>query len=328
MLPLSTVFRKFPRMVRDWARSRGKEVDFEIIGEETELDKSVIEQIGDPLVHLLRNAIDHGIENPDERKKKGKRPEGTLVLTARHEGNSSVITVQDDGRGIDPDEVSKKAIQLGLVSESDLDSMGRKDRINLIFHPGFSTLDEATDASGRGVGMDVVKNHIRRLNGLIDINTEADMGTTFTIRIPLTMAIVQCLMVGVGNEIYAIPLQSVTEIVRITPQEVKRLGGEEVINLRDEIIPLIRLSEQLQASYKQESERKSIYIVIIGLVEKRFGFVVERLLGQQELVIKSLGDYLRSVGTDGLAGATVSGEGKVILILDSTSIVEKIISVA
>ncbi len=317
MLPVQRVFNKFPRLVRDLCREMKKEIDLIIRGEETELDKSVIEHIGDPLIHILRNAVDHGIEPPDEREKLGKPRRGTIILSAYQEGDHIVIEVSDDGRGIDVEKVAKKALEKGLIQKEDLQHMGERDILNLIFMPGFSTAEKITDVSGRGVGMDVVKTNIEKLNGVIELDTEVGKGTTIRIKLPLTLAIIQALMVLSNKDIYAIPLASVQEIVHLEEGQVYTIDQQAVVRIRDMVIPLLCLEEIFGEPEKiEETPRR--YVVIIGLAEQRLGILVSDLLGQQEVVIKSLGGYLTNV--PGIAGATIMGDGRVCLILDITGI--------
>ena len=311
MQPVGKVFNKFPRMVRDLAKAKGKEITITLNGVDTELDKTVIEEIGDPLVHLIRNSVDHGIETPDERVKSGKSPEGNLVLSAFHKGSNILITIEDDGGGLDRERIQEKAIEKGIATEEELERMSDKEVGNFIFHPGFSTANQITDVSGRGVGMDVVKTNIMRLNGTIDIDTEPGKGTKITLGLPLTLAIIQALMVVVGREEYAIPLSSVVEILSIDSASVKSVEGREVIYSRDTVYPLIRLSTILEVT---SDTTGAGYAVIVAFGEKRFALLVEDLLGQEEVVIKSMGDYLSN--TQGVSGATITGDGRVVLILD------------
>lgn len=317
MLPVGKVFNRFPRMVRDLSRDMKKEIDLIITGQETELDKSVIEEIGDPLVHLIRNSCDHGVETPEERKAKGKPAKGTVNLGAYHEGNHIVIEIRDDGKGIDYEMLKKKAVEKEIITEAEAQKLSRNEALNLIFAPGFSTAQKLTDVSGRGVGMDVVRTNIEKLNGLITIDTEIGKGSTITIKIPLTLAIIQVLLVGVADENYAIPLVSVVETVKVPRKEIKTIERKRVLRLRDEVLPLLELSSIFDIDTEQKDD---LYIVIIGLAEKRVGLIVDRLLGQEEIVIKSLGDYLK--GSQGVTGATIMGDGRVTLIVDVASLIE------
>jgi len=319
MIPVEKVFKKFPRIVRSLARDLGKEVDLQIFGEETELDRSVVDEIGDPLIHLIRNAMDHGLETPDERMAAGKPRTGTLVLAAVHEGNSIIISIKDDGRGIDTERVGRKAIEKGLITEDQLAAMSQREMFDLIFLPGFSTKDKASDLSGRGVGMDVVKTNIKKLNGLIEIKSEKGMGSEFILRLPLTLAIIQSLLVEVEGEIYSIPLASVLETLRVDQREFHVIGGQEVLKLRDMVLPLVRLEQVFNVRRCHEQDN-FCYIVVIGSADKRVGLVVTRLVGQQEVAIKSLGKYLANV--TGIAGSTILGDGRVALIVDPVGMVD------
>jgi len=319
MIPVEKVFKKFPRIVRSLARDLGKEVDLQIFGEETELDRSVVDEIGDPLIHLIRNAMDHGLETPDDRLAAGKQRTGTLILAAVHEGNSIIISIKDDGRGIDTDRVGRKAIEKGLITEEQLAAMTQREMFDLIFLPGFSTKDQASDLSGRGVGMDVVKTNIKKLNGLIEIKSEKGMGSEFILRLPLTLAIIQSLLVEVEGEIYSIPLASVLETLRVDQREFHVIGGQEVLKLRDMVLPLVRL-EQVFNVKRCHDQDNFCYIVVIGSADKRVGLVVTRLVGQQEVAIKSLGKYLANV--TGIAGSTILGDGRVALIVDPVGMVD------
>jgi len=317
MVPIGKVFNKFPRMIRDLARDLKKDVELIITGEDTELDKSVVEEIGDPLVHMIRNAVDHGIESPEERIKKGKSAKGKVHLAAYHEGNHIVIEITDDGKGMDPEKLKKKAIEKKVITPEEAKSMSREECFGLIFKPGFSTAEKVTGVSGRGVGMDVVKTNIEKLNGIISIESEVDKGSVFKLKLPLTLAIIQALLVEVSGEVFAIPLVSVIETVRINETEIHNFEGREVLKLRDSVLSLVRLDDVfgLEGSFSQD-----IYVVVVALAEKRIGFVVDRLVGQEEIVIKSLGDYLS--GNVGIAGATIMGDGKVRLILDVSGIMD------
>ncbi|MGB9668394.1 MAG: chemotaxis protein CheA [Thermosulfidibacteraceae bacterium] len=317
MVPIGRVFSRFPRVVRDVARELRKEVRLVIEGEDTELDRSIVDEINDPLVHLVRNAIDHGIEYPEEREILGKLREGLLRLKAYHEGNHIVIVVEDDGRGIDVEKVKRKAIERGIISPEEAKRMTENDALNLIFLPGFSTAEKVSSVSGRGVGMDVVRVCVEKLNGTIEVRSEKGKGTQIIMKIPLTLAIIQSLLVQVDEEIYAIPLVSVVEAVRLNEENIKTVENKEVIVLRDTVLPLVRLRNIFDVP--GEPKVKNMYVVVIAIGEKRFGLVVDRLIGQEEVVIKSLGPYLGSV--EGIAGATIMGDGRVTLILDVAGIV-------
>lgn len=319
MLPVGKVFNKFPRMVRDLARDMNKSIDLIISGEETELDKSIVEEIGDPLVHIIRNSCDHGIESPEDRVANDKSETGKIELKAYNEGNHIVVEIADDGKGLDPNILKQKALEKGLLNEREAEAMTDKEAYSLIFKAGFSTAKVVTNVSGRGVGMDVVKTNIEKLNGMIDIESEAGKGTVLKLKIPLTLAIIQALLVGVQEEYYAIPLSSVLETVRITQDEVYMVEGKSVLRLRDEILTLVRLSDifKIDTVLKNTNE---FYVVVIGLAENKIGIIVDYLVGQEEVVIKSLGYYLKN--TEGIAGATVRGDGKITLIVDVASMMQ------
>lgn len=319
MIPVEKVFKKFPRIVRSMARDLGKEVDLQIFGEETELDRSVVDEIGDPLIHLIRNAMDHGLETPDERVAAGKQRTGTLVLAAVHEGNSIILSIKDDGRGIDTERVGRKAIEKGLLTEEQLAAMSQREMFDLIFLPGFSTKEKATDLSGRGVGMDVVKTNIKKLNGIIEIKSEKGIGSEFILRLPLTLAIIQSLLVEVEGEVYSIPLSSVLETLRVDQRQFHQIGGQEMLKLRDMVLPLIRLEHVFKVQKKYETD-DFCYVVVVGAADKRIGLVVTRLVGQQEVAIKSLGSYLAKV--PGIAGSTILGDGRVTLIVDPVALID------
>jgi len=319
MIPVEKVFKKFPRIVRSMSRDLGKEVDLQIVGEETELDRSVVDEIGDPLIHLIRNAMDHGLETPEERLAAGKSRCGTLVLAAVHEGNQIIISMKDDGRGIDTERVGRKAIEKGLITEDQFAAMGQREIFDLLFLPGFSTKEKATDLSGRGVGMDVVKTNIKKLNGLIEIKSTKGLGSEFILRLPLTLAIIQSLLVEVEGEIYSIPLSSVLETLRVDQRQFHLIGGQEVLKLRDIVLPLIRLQKIFNVQQRGEVDN-FCYVVVVGAAEKRMGLVVTRLVGQQEVAIKSLGNYLANI--PGIAGSTILGDGRVALIIDPVAMSE------
>ncbi|RUM67890.1 MAG: hybrid sensor histidine kinase/response regulator [Sulfurospirillum sp.] len=319
MLPVSKVFNKFPRLVRDLSRELDKDIELIMSGEETELDKSIVEEIGDPLVHMIRNSCDHGVEDKDIRIAKGKDPKGTVKLKAYNEGNQIVIEIQDDGAGMDPEFLKKKAIEKGVLSESEASSMSDKEAYGLIFRPGFSTAAKVTGVSGRGVGMDVVKTNIENLNGIIDIESELGKGTTFKLRIPLTLAIMQALLVSAQEEYFAIPLSSVLETVRISIDEIYTIEGRNVLKLRDEVLSLVRLSDIFDVERVFDAG-EHLYVVIIGIAESKLGVIVDGLVGQEEIVIKSMGDYLK--GIEGIAGATIRGDGRVSLITDVAAMIK------
>jgi len=319
MLPIAKVFNKFPRMVRDLSRELGKGIELKISGEETELDKSIVEEIGDPLVHIIRNSCDHGIEDGATREKWGKGKAGLIELKAYNEGNSIVIEITDDGKGLDADLLRSKAMERGMISEQEADSMSDKEAFALIFKPAFSMAAKVTNVSGRGVGMDVVKTNIEKLNGIIEIDSEVGKGTAIKMKIPLTLAIIQALLVGAQEEYYAIPLASVSETVRISLDEIYTVEGRNVLRLRDEVLSLVRLSDIFGVKQVYEPGEHT-YVVVIGLAESKLGIIVDTLVGQEETVIKSMGDYLQ--GINGIAGATIRGDGGVTLIVDIASLMD------
>lgn len=320
MLPVAQVFNRFPRMVRDLAQKVGKEIDFIVEGHETELDRNVIEIIGDPLIHLIRNAVDHGIEEPEARAELGKPKAGTLKLKASYMENHIIITVQDDGRGLDPGRLRAKAVEKGLLDREAAERMPDRDALNLIFTAGFSTATEVSDLSGRGVGMDIVRNQIENINGIVDISSTLGVGTTITIKLPLTLAIIRALMVELGNEQFALPLANVVETISVQAGEIKKVKHSEVILVRGHILPLVRLSEIFEREGSGDKNR--LFVVVLGIGEKKVGVIVDKLLGELEIVIKSLGDYLGKVPC--LSGATILGDGQVALIVDVRSLVKEI----
>lgn len=314
MVQIGRVFNRFPRLVRDIAREFSKDIRLVISGEETELDKSIIEEISDPLVHLIRNAADHGVESADVREKAGKPRQGTIHLTAGHEGNHVIIEVRDDGAGIDPERLKQKALEKGIITPEEAHEMKTEDTYSLIFLPGFSTAQKVSSVSGRGVGMDVVKTNITKLNGIIAVESEVGKGTKLTLKLPLTLAIIQGLLVGVGNETFAIPLSSVLEVVHTQRSKVSTVNGREVIRLRETVLPLVDISEILDVPGR-DAEVKAFYTVVVGVANRKFGIVVDRLIGQKEIVIKPLGAYLKNI--PGIAGSTILGDGRVIMIIDA-----------
>jgi two-component system, chemotaxis family, sensor kinase CheA len=319
MLPVGKVFNKFPRLIRDISREFGKKINLEIHGEDTELDKSVIEEIGDPMVHLIRNAADHGIEMPEDRRQAGKAETGTVKLIAQHEGNNIVIIIEDDGKGIAFKKVLDSAIKKGLVTEEESRIMTNKDISNLIFMPGFSTAEKITNISGRGVGMDVVKTNIAKLNGVIDIESFEGEGTRFIIKLPITLAIIQGLLASIKDEIYIIPLANVLETINIKRSDIQFVNNKEVVKNRDRILPLLRLSDIYHVPGDEIVTDKH-YVIVVGVAENQIGLIVDKLLGQQEVVIKSLGLYLSSVR--GVSGSAILGDGKVRMIVDISELVE------
>lgn len=321
MVPIETVFRKFPRMVRDVAHALGKEVDLEVSGQDTELDKSMVELIADPLVHLVRNSLDHGVERPETRAATGKPRRGVISLNASQQGDQIVITIADDGAGIDPDRIGKKAVEKGLVTPEHLRTLSKREILDFIFLPGFSTAQVVSDISGRGVGMDVVRTNISRLNGNVEIDSELGEGTTLRLRLPLTVAILPVLLVEVRDEAYALPLRSVQETRQVSASEIHRLESMEVLRLRDGTLPLLRLS-QLLGTPEDNRPGTGQRAVILHVGEKRLALLVDRLLGQESTVVKPLNAYL--LRCPGLAGATISGDGHVRLVLDPAGLLKTI----
>lgn len=319
MVPVETVFNRFPRMVRDIARDLNKDIALHMSGEETELDRTVIDEIGEPLIHILRNSADHGIEMPEDRIAKGKDKTGNIWLRAYQAGNNVIIEVEDDGSGINVDKVRKKILEKGLESEESINGLSDEEIIEYLFMPNFSTSDKVTDLSGRGVGLDVVKTKIEALGGSVELTSKRGQGSKTIIRLPLTLAIIQALLVMVGNEKYAIPLNSIREICNLYPQDIKYVRNQEVTVLRDTVIPIIRLHDVLDIEREPDSNKKSLTCVIVKKGEKLSGLIVDSLINQQEIVIKSLGKLLSGIRC--IAGATILGDGNVALILDVNSIV-------
>ncbi|MBK3332496.1 chemotaxis protein CheA [Persephonella atlantica] len=315
MQPVKKIFSKFPRIVRDLAKKLNKKVNLVLEGEDTEIDRSILDKLEDPLIHLVRNAIDHGIEPPEERVMKGKPEAGTVKLSAFQEGDRIIIAIEDDGRGIDVEKVKKKAVEKGLISPEQAQNMSEKEAYELLFMPGFSTTEQISDVSGRGVGMDVVASTIHSLRGTIEVESELGEGTKFIMKLPLTVAIIRTLMVGANNRIFAIPLYSVVEIVRYEPENVKHIGQFKSFMLRDEVYLLFSLNELFDIP----DESKKEFIVIVRVGEKNIAIAVEDLFGEEEIVIKPLGKLLEDV--QGIAGATITGDGKVVLIVDTNSLI-------
>ncbi len=317
MVPVERVFNRFPRMVRDLSKDLNKEIELFMAGEETEVDRTVIDEIGDPLIHLLRNSIDHGIEVPEVRLQKGKNEKGKVNLNAYPDGNTVVIEVSDDGAGINVEKVKQKAIDKGLITTEQAREMDSNKAAELIFAPGFSTADKVSDISGRGVGLDVVLTKIEALGGNVEIETEKDKGSRFIIRLPLTLAIIQALLVIIGDEKYAIPLNNIKEITDINTEEIRLIEQKEVILYRDNPLPLLRLSEVLDCKEQNRAQGEAT-VVIVKKGDKEIGLIIDSLIGQQEIVIKSLGRYLNFVKE--IAGATILGNGGVALIIDTNSL--------
>lgn len=320
MVPIESTVNKFPRMVRDLQKKLGKKMELYMSGEETELDRTVVDQIGDPLMHLLRNSADHGLESAEVRKERGKPEVGSIFLDAYQDGNNVVIEVRDDGNGIDTEGVKNKAIERGLITQEQGDNMSEKEIIDLLFHAGFSTAKVVSDVSGRGVGLDVVKSMIESLNGEVEVRSKLGVGSTWTIRLPLTLAIIQALMVEIGGEKYAISLGSIQTIEDIPAADVKLVQAKEVIQIRDLVIPLIRLNKILDIDPdRQKDPNENLVVVIVKKGDKQAGLVVDELIGQQEIVIKSLGKYISKCKI--ISGATVLGDGEVALILDANTLI-------
>ncbi|MCK8827881.1 chemotaxis protein CheA [Natroniella acetigena] len=313
MVPISLVFNRFPRLVRDLAQDLDKDINLVIEGEETELDRTIIDEIGDPLVHMVRNAIGHGIEDPDERERLGKDREGLIKLSAFHEGNNVVIQIQDDGQGIEPELIKKKAIEKGVVTLSELESMSDEEIINLIFAAGFSTNEEVNDVSGRGVGMDVVKNKIESLSGSVDIESKVGKGSTFTMKLPLTLSIIQGFLIKVADQKYVIPLESIQEIVDVNPDDVQTIRQEEVIHRRGSVIPLISLYDKLNKE-EPDQAKQEISTVIVGVGNDYYGLMADSIIGQQEVVIKRINDL--SGNLEKIAGGAILGDGSIALIIN------------
>lgn len=318
MVPIESVLQKFPRMIRDLQKKLGKQMELYMTGEETELDRTVVDEIGDPLMHLLRNSADHGLESAEVRKERGKPAVGEIHLDAYQDGNNVIIEVSDDGNGIDVEAVKKKAIERNVISSEQAENMSDKEIVDLLFLPSFSTAKQVTDVSGRGVGLDVVKSKIEALSGEVSVKTKYGEGSTWTIRLPLTLAIIQALMVVVGDEKYAIALGSIETLEDITPQDIKLVENKEVINLRGSVIPLIRLDDVLQVPNKRENNG-DLVVVIVKKGDKLAGLIVDELIGQQEIVIKSMGKFISKCKF--ISGATILGDGEVALILDANALI-------
>ncbi|MDR1100383.1 MAG: chemotaxis protein CheA, partial [Treponema sp.] len=309
-------FSRFPRLVRDLSKSLNKKINLVIEGEETELDKSVIEDLLDPIMHSVRNSIDHGIETLEERKAAGKPEEGMVLLKAANEGNMIMIEISDDGKGIDVEAVKAKAVERGIISPNKI--LSDVEAFNLIFEPGFSTAKQITSISGRGVGLDVVRRSIEKLNGTVTVTSEHGKGTKFTIKLPLTLAIIQGLLVRVGQEIYSIPITSVIESLRIKPEDIQMIDNYEVFNIRNDVISLLRLNQLF--GIKTEEQQEYNFIVIVGTAEKKMGFMVDSLIGEEDVVIKPLRDQFTN--SPGIAGASILGDGSVSLIIDVSQLLE------
>ncbi len=320
MQPIKKVFGRFPRLVRDLARQLKKEINLELVGEETDLDKNLVEALADPLVHLVRNAVDHGVEMPDEREAAGKARTGRVVLSAEQEGDHILLSISDDGKGMDPNVLRAKAVEKGLMDKDAADRLSESDCYNLIFAPGFSTKTEISDVSGRGVGMDVVKTKISQLNGSINIYSAKGQGSKIVIKVPLTLAIMPTLMVMLGNQAFAFPLVNVNEIFHLDLSRTNVVDGQEVVIVRDKALPLFYLKRWLVQGQVHEEQHEG-HVVILSVGTQRIGFVVDQLVGQEEVVIKPLGKMLQ--GTPGMSGATITGDGRIALILDVPSMLKR-----
>lgn len=320
MVPIAVMFNRFPRIVRDLAKNLGKEIDFVINGQDTELDRSIIDELSDPLIHILRNAIDHGLENPGERQKKNKPGEGKLILRAYQKGSEIIIEIEDDGRGVDIERLTKKAVNKGIITTQQAEELDKDEKLKLLFEPGLSTAENVSDVSGQGVGMDVVKKVIEKLDGQISIDTKKNVGSRVTITLPLTLAITDALMVKVNKEIFAIPLAAVSETLQVKTGDIKKVKGQEIIVLRGKTVSLIegRKKLNLQTEYGLYTEKEEFPVVIINSGERKIGLIVDELLNQQEIVIKSLSEYLND--TKNISGATIIGDGEIALILDVRNI--------
>ncbi|MCK9210216.1 MAG: chemotaxis protein CheA [Ignavibacteriaceae bacterium] len=321
MVKIGKVFNRFPRVVRDLSKEAKKSINLNLFGEDTELDKTLIEEINDPLIHLIRNSVDHGIELPEVRKKSGKSETGNINLSAEQDGNNIIISIEDDGKGIDPDVIKEKAISKGLLSKEKAKELTKQEIFNLIFLPGFSTAEKVTNISGRGVGMDVVKTNVTKLRGIINVESTVGKGTKITIKLPLTLAIIQGMIVKVHEDKLVVPLSSVIEVVRVNAKEIYTINQNEVIRIRDSVISLIDVNELVFHSNGRQKEDEWQYIVVVGVAEKQFGLKVDGLVGQKEVVIKSLGNYLGNI--EGIAGSTIMGDGTIVMILDINELINK-----
>ncbi len=325
MQPIKKVFGRFPRVVRDLSRSLKKEIKLELVGEETDLDKNLVEALADPLVHLVRNSVDHGIESPEDRVAAGKPREGRVVLTASQEGDHIMLSIKDDGKGMNADNLRRIVVEKGLMDEESALRLDNKECYNLIFMPGFSTKQEISDVSGRGVGMDVVKTRISQMNGVVEVDSEEGVGSTITIKVPLTLAIMPTLMVILGGQAFALPLASVLEILDLDLSKTNIVDGQLVIMVREKALPIFYLSEWLVNDPNYVLDKNAMgHVVVVNSGGRHIGFVVDQLIGQEEVVIKPLGAKLQ--GLSGLAGATITGDGKIALILDVPGLMERYVS--
>ena len=321
MVQIAKLYQKAPRIVRDLSKEFNKKIDLVLLGEETEIDRGIIEELNDPLVHMIRNSCDHGIETAIDRVNSGKPANGTITINAFQEGNAIVLKISDDGKGMSPEFLKSKAIEKGILSTEMAANLTDKEALQLIFAPGFSTAAQVTSVSGRGVGMDVVRTNIQKLKGIIEIDSVLGKGSTFTIKLPLTLAIIQGLLVNAGKEEYAIPLSAVIEVVSVAQSKIYTVNGQEVIKIREEVSPLVRLDKILNCQHINDNLDNS-YVVLVGYGIHRIGLLVDELLGQQEIVIKSLGDYLGTIPA--IAGSTILGDGRVIMIIEVSELFNNI----
>ncbi len=318
MVPVEQLFRRFPRMVRDVSRQCGREVELVLSGQETDLDKGILDAIAEPLTHLVRNAVSHGIESPEERTRAGKPPRGVVKLNAYHQGNQVIVEVSDDGRGIDAQKIRAKAIELGMATAEEAGRLTDAEAVNFIFRPGFSTAEQVTEVSGRGVGMDVVQSVLQRLKATISVDTRPGQGATFRLKLPLTLAIIKALLFWVEQRLYAVPLNAVVEIARTTESEVHQVDNYEVLQLRNQVLPVVRLG---RAQADTDHGGRKVFVLVISVAERKFGLIVDALEGEEELVIKALDD--QTFSTDLVSGASILGDGRVVLILNLPSVVEQ-----
>jgi two-component system chemotaxis sensor kinase CheA len=319
MVPVEQLFRRFPRIVRDVGRQCGKEVELMVRGGQTDLDKSILDAIAEPLTHMVRNAVGHGIETAEERVRNGKRPQGTLRLGAYHQGNQVVIEISDDGRGIDPEKVRQRALSQGLLTAAQAARLTEAETLDLILQPGFSTAEEITELSGRGVGLDIVQSVLGRLKGTVQIETALGRGTTFRMRLPLTLAIIRALLFRVEQRLYALPLNTVAEIARTVEENIRQVEHYDVLQLRDDVLPLLRLGPQPPDG--PETARRKVFVLVIHSGDRKFGVIVDELEGEEELVIKALDD--QSITTDLVSGASILGDGRVVLILNMIALMDR-----
>ena len=319
MVPVEQLFRRFPRVVRDIAKQCGKAVDLKISGQDTDLDKSILDAISEPLTHIVRNAVGHGIEDQEQRRRAGKPARGTIRLNAYHHGNQVIVEVSDDGGGIDPQRIKAKALEKGLIAAENLDRMTEAELMDLVFHPGFTTAEEITEVSGRGVGLDVVQTVLHRLKGSVHIETRLGQSTTFRLKLPLTLAIIKALLFRVQHRLYAVPLNTVAEIARAAEADVHQVDNYEVLQLRNQVLPMVRLEDP--PAQQLEGSAGKIFVLVISVGERKCGLIVDSLEGEEELVIKALDD--QTVATDLVSGASILGDGRVVLILNIAALVER-----